>query len=211
VEKPWQTKTGRILGILFQALLAMVVGLFLSILYIKSEVPVGPHGLHVNTNAWERGTVFLNGTWVIDNDKPAFPLQVSEIICRLDGKTCVESRAEIFGTTLMVHQDTYEIIRWDQHTLIYADDSAECMHYVYTVSRDTKQASGLRSIKPGMESTCGDVTKELKLRLTDGFKVYWAMQQEARPLALGTTALAIILLWAGFRIGRIVKSPPIVT
>jgi len=210
VKKPWQTKTGRILGILFQTVLAMLALLFLMEGYVQQKVPVSPYGLHVFTDLWDRGYVRLTGTWVIEREKQYFPLQISEIQCRSDSKTCVESRAEVSGKTLIVHQDTYEIRRWDQHILIYVEDSAQCTDSVYTVSRDTKQASGLRSLKPGMESTCSDVTEELKLRLTNGFDVYWAMQQEARPIAVSATALVIILLWAGFRIRGIVKSPPIV-
>ena len=47
-----------------------------------------------------------------------------------------------------------------------------------------------------------DIEKELKLRLTDGFDVYWKLQEEARPIAINITVLLLVLLWAGFRIVR---------
>ncbi len=141
----------------------------------------------------------------MDNDKPAFPLQVSKIICRFNETRCVESRAEVSEDTLMVDQDSYAITRWDEHVLIYTK-SAQCVDYFYTVSRDTKQVSGIRKSKVGMEKECPDHNKELRLRLTNGFDVYWGMQQEARPVAAFVAALIAVVLWAGFRIRRIIKT-----
>jgi hypothetical protein len=57
-----------------------------------------------------------------------------------------------------------------------------------------------------MEKECPDHNKELRLRLTNGFDVYWGMQQEARPVAAFVAALIAVVLWAGFRIRRIIKT-----
>src|SRR5215469_5395399 len=145
VRTIWQSKALRISGVICQALLAVVIVGILFQAYVQQQVPVGPIGVTVVTEYWAKGYVGLRGTWVIEREKQAFPLQVSKIGCRLAEKQCVESRAEISGTTLMVDQDTHEIMSWDEHTLIFGNNDA-CVNYVFTVSRDTKQVSGLRTI-----------------------------------------------------------------
>jgi|SRR5215469_2977942 len=208
VRTIWQSKALRISGVICQALLAVVIVGILFQAYVQQQVPVGLIGLTVFTDYWDKGYVGLRGTWVIEREKQLFPLQVSEIGCRLAEKTCVESRAEISDTTLKVEQDTHEILSWDEHTLVYGNNDAICTNYIYTVSRDTKQVSGLRTIKPGMESTCTELSKELKLRLADGFPVYWEMVSEARPVAASMAALGVILIWTVLRVRTIIKHPP---
>lgn len=200
-----RTKVVRIVGVVFLTIAALVTLISLSESYVKHEVPISVGGHHVNTGSWDRGYVSFRGTWVMDRSKPAYPLQVSEIVCQLERNDCIESRAEVAGSTLLVNQDRYEIARWDGHNLTYVSD-ADCVDYVYSVDRLTKQVSGIRTIKAGMEDQCPDTEKELKLRLTEGFDVYWKLQEEARPTVINITVLLLVLLWAGFRIVRIVKS-----
>lgn len=200
-----RTKVVRIVGVILLAIVALVALVSLSESYVKHKVPVSVGGYHVYTNSWDRGYVSLRGTWVMDNSKPAFPLQVSEIVCHLDSKDCIESRAEVAGSILLVNQDRYQISQWDGRNLTYISN-ADCVDYVYSVDRITKQVSGIRTIKTGMADQCTDIEKELQLRLTDGFNVYWKLQEEARPIAINITVLLLVLLWAGFRIVRIVKS-----
>lgn len=200
-----RTKVVRIVGVILLTIAALVALVSLSESYVKHKVPVSVGGYHVFTDLWDRGYVSFQGTWVMDNSKPAYPLQVSEIVCHLESKDCIESRAEVAGSTLLVNQDRYEIAQWDARNLTYISD-ADCVDYVYSVDRITKQVSGIRTIKTGMADQCPNTEKELKLRLTDGFDVYWKLQEEARPIAINITVLLLALLWAGFRIVRIVKS-----
>lgn len=196
----------RIFGTISLALLAIVIVGLLSEGYVKQKVPVSLYGYQVFVDLWNKGYVGLRGTWVMENDRPAFPLQASEINCLSSSQECIESRAEISDDMLLINQDTYEITHWDEHILIYTQ-SAQCVDYVYTVNRDTEQVSGIRKLKKGMEKACPETSKELKLRLTNGFDVYWKMQQDARPVAATIAAFVVILILAGFNIRRIVKSP----
>ena len=95
--------------------------------------------------------------------------------------------------------------------MIYGNTRAQCTDYIYTVSRDTKQVSVVRKIKAGMENVCPDTAKELKLRLTEGFPVYWEMRKEAKPVTAGIAAVISIVLWAGFRIRKMAKGQPVVS
>jgi len=205
VAQFWKSKAVKIIWTVCLALFAIVIAGMLSDAHVKQKVPVGPYGSSVFVELWSQGYVGLTGTWVIDNDKSAFPLQVSRIVCRLNDKSCTESRAEVSEDTLMVNQDSYEINRWDEHVLIYTG-SAQCVDYVYTVNRDTKQVSGIRKSKVGKEKECPVHSKELLLRLADGSDVYWEMQRETRPVAALVAACIAIVLWAGFRIRRIINT-----
>ena len=204
------SKVVRILGTICLALVSMVVVGLLSESYVKHNAPVSPYGYHVFVDLWNTGYIGLQGTWIMENDKPAFPLQVSKITCSAREKSCIESRAEISGNTLIAHQDRYEITHWDERLLIYTD-SAQCVDYIYTVIRETKQVSGVRKSKKGMEKDCPDLNKEIKLRLTNGFDVYLQLQREATPRAAIVAAVIAILLWAGFQIRKILKSQPSVS
>lgn len=198
-------KAARILGVILLASATLAVFITASESYVKDKVPVYVGGYHVYTDSWDRGYVSLEGTWVMDGSSPAFPLQKSKIVCDYERKDCMESRAMVSGSTLLVDQDSYEIAQWDARNLTYITD-AGCVNYVYSVDRITKQVSGIRTIKSGMETECKDVEKELKLRLTDGYDVYWKLQEKARPVALNVAVLVFILAWAGFRIAKIVKA-----
>lgn len=200
-----RTKTARIFGIILLAIAALLALLSLSESYVKHKVPVAVIGHHVYTDGWDTGYVGLEGTWVIDNAEQAFPLQVSNIVCRSSTNTCIESLAQVSKHVLVVGQEAFEIVQWDSNLLTYKT-SANCVDYVYSINRATKQVSGIRTLRPGMESECPNVEKEFRLRLTDGYQVYRNLQEEVRPVAINIIALLLILLWAGYRIVRIVKS-----
>lgn len=201
----FRTKAVRIVGVILLVIVALVALVTMSESYVKHKVPVSVGGYHVFTNLWDKGYVSLRGTWVMDNSKPAYPLQVSEVVCHLESRDCIESRAEVAGSTLLVKQDRYQITQWNARNLTYISN-ADCVDYVYSVDRITKQVSGIRTIKTGVADQCSDIEKELKLRLTEGFDVYWKLQEEARPIAINITVLLLVLLWAGFRIVRVVKN-----
>lgn len=185
------------------------VTLVVSESYVKHQVPVLVSRLQVFVDLWDKGYVALEGTWVMDGEEQAFPLNQSKIVCRAESQTCEEAIARIsnYGIDARLEADLerYEITSWDGNTLIYRT-GAKCVDYVYTVSRDTKQVSGIRTIKHGLESECSDLTKEIKLRLADGIDVWNQMQRDTEPVAVEVTAFLLILFWGAVRIRRIVKA-----
>ena len=101
--------------------------------YVRSRVPVSlPHS-HAFVDLWDDGFVVLEGTWVIEGSRHAFPLNTSKIVCR--AKTCIDSMARIsMGgvPNLSVDEVRHEITRWDKENLIYQTGS-ECVDYVYSI------------------------------------------------------------------------------
>lgn len=168
---------------------AMLVGLVAVVsavnLYVSRVVPVSLLGYSLFVDSWDRGYVSAEGTWIIENGKHAFPLNTSTITCLRESGSCIDSSARIFtgtGTGLLsVEAETHLITKWDNDTLTYTTES-ECVDYVYTITRATKQVSGLRKRNTKSEpGTCSSVEDELRLRLADGFDVYWKMRDDSFP------------------------------
>lgn len=204
-----RTKTIRILGVIALMLATSLAAISVSEMYVRSQVPVSLYGHSIFVDLWDDGYVALEGTWVMENEKHAYPLNTSTIVCRVRTKECTDSSAKIHaGSTplLKATEDVHEITSWNKDTLIY-QTSALCVDYVYTVSRATKQVSGIRKAKSGANPSCSDQRPEIKLRLTNGWDTYWQMEKDARPVAVNVAGLILILGLGGFWMRKIVKEP----
>jgi len=159
----------------------------------KVKLPIGPT---VYTDAWERGYVSAEGTLTIDNDRQAFPIQVTKIRCYRDEKSCTVARAEVgFGDTLNVELSSHPVSLWNDTALLFHDD-AQCVQYVYTIDRTHKRVLGTRTSKPNVSGCSIFENKSLTLSLTNGFDVWWRLNQEAvaRVTPFMWSALAAWLL-----------------
>ena len=96
-------------------LLLLVVGLCVIAVfhfsYISSQVPVSilDQG-RVDTRGWDQGFVVADGTWAIDGEKHAFPLNVSEIRCIKQDRQCYAAGARL--------QDNWLSADLDQHNKV---------------------------------------------------------------------------------------------
>lgn len=207
VKKLWHSKTLRIIGTLIQAFLAVAIVHYLSEGYILKQVPVGLIGEGSPSLRWrkENNLASFTGTWVRENGKQFYPLQISKVVCIRSEQICEESKAIIFDTALGIENAIYRITHWDDHTIIYGEEDS-CLSIIYTVSRNTKQISGVQKNRPGSEKC--DYDAEVYLRLANGSDVEQRMRQEAQPVAATRAAWTVILVWAGLRIRRIIKSQP---
>lgn len=205
------SKAMRITGV-FVGFVAAIWGFIaVSESYVRSRVPVSLSHSHAFVDLWDDGYVVLEGTWVIEGSSHAYPLNTSKIVCRAETKTCIDSMARIYmGSVplLSVDEDAHEITRWDKETLIY-QSGTKCVDYVYSISRSTKQVTGVRKMKTNVEKGfCGGMEAELKLRLANGFEVYWELEKAARPVAVNVTVALLLLAYCLFRIRRIYKEKP---
>lgn len=157
--------------------LAIIVG---SSSFIDTQTKVKlPSDPFVYTDAWERGYVSAEGTFTIDNDRPAFPIQVTKIRCDRNEKSCTAARAEIaFGHMLHVELSTHEITLWNDTTVHFRED-AICVQYIYTIDRANKRVIGTRTTKPNVTGCEIFENKPLTLSLVNGFDVWWRLNQEA--------------------------------
>jgi hypothetical protein len=162
---------------------------------IGSQVPVHlSSGPYVGTESWDQGVVYAGGTFTIDNDRSAFPLQVTKIRCVRDENTCSTATAEIsFGEMLEADLSVHEIKLWNETTILYEED-ALCVSYLYTIDRANKRVVGTRKSKQNVAG-CEDFEKtpNLSLSLVNGFDIWWRLNTEA-------VARVVPFMWGGVAI-----------
>src|SRR5262249_17801485 len=136
-------------GILALTLLGVILIFGLHINAIRLAVPVTPSGDgKVFVNLWDRGYVSANGTWVIDQDRMADPINVSNVSCVRNENICYDAQARIsrgsFDSYLYSDLERYPIVRWDDSTVQFQNDSTVCVTYIYVIDRATQKLSGRR-------------------------------------------------------------------
>jgi hypothetical protein len=189
---------GRFVGWVLVGLAGTVAVFASTALYMKIQVPVNLRsGGNVFTSNWDNGFVHASGTWVIENDRQAFPLQVAEVLCRRSDSECTSATAEVtFGGLLNVDTDRYEVVRWTTDTIIFTT-SALCVDYTYTISRASERLVGTRTPKRAGSASCpsGAGKDTLQLSLKDGFKVQMGLEDEARSRAQPFLWAGLTVLW----------------
>jgi hypothetical protein len=146
--------------------------------------PTSLPSFHVFTDLWDSGYVSASGTWVISGERLGFPEQTSKINCDRSLRTCTEATAILSGgggdRRLSVDIDTYEIERWDEHDIATKPLQFGCTRYVTRLNRLQKSVTAIRSTTSNDGMCSGTDRAEKYLVLTDGFKVYWELEQERR-------------------------------
>jgi hypothetical protein len=121
---------------------------------IWSKVPVDilSQG-SVYTGGWDQGFVTASGTWVLDGEKHAFPINMSEIQCFKENSRCYAAGARLSNNYLVAELDFYNVTKWDNSTLEFVTD-ARCVSYVYVINRNTEKLTGRRVAKTTDDPTC---------------------------------------------------------
>ena len=123
---------GKSLRVVAAVLLLLVGWIAIASLHffiISYKVPVQPLGDgRVFTGLWDEGFVSAKGTWTIDGDKHAFPLNVSEN-CAKGRSVCNAAEARVSNDWLEAAHEAYNITKWDNSTLEFVSD-ATCVSYV---------------------------------------------------------------------------------
>jgi hypothetical protein len=155
----------------------------------------------VNVAAWDRGYFSAEGTWTIEREGHAFPINVSKISCFRQEKLCYEAQARITGNYLASDLEIHPVVKWDDTTLEFTNEAA-CVTYVYVANRRTAKVTGRREIKTkaGEECKLGfELKRDLALSLVDGPTVGRELQAKASPNAISLAGASvwslIILLW----------------
>lgn len=146
--------------------------------------PIGLPFLHVFMELWDRGYVSTRGTWVISGEQMGMPEQTSQIECHRELGKCTEATAVVSGEAgerqLSVDIDTYEIERWDQHEIVTKPLQFGCTRYVRRFNRTQNSVTGIRSTTSAEDACKGIDRSEKYLILSDGFKVYWELEEARR-------------------------------
>ena len=72
-------------------------------------------------DAWDRGWIFVTGTWQLKNDTAAYPDQTTRFECDRSSMTCFDATASVsHGAGPLLNLDTthYDIDRWDKHEIV---------------------------------------------------------------------------------------------
>jgi len=101
---------------------------------------------------YESGYVSVSGTWVMDNDQLAYPINHSRIECTKSEETCVihnvdiqipslDDKKSFFGDDYTVYQqipDTYKILSWSASEIVF-ESPAACRTVQMTINTSTKE------------------------------------------------------------------------
>jgi hypothetical protein len=94
---PMLMKIGRVIAWLLIGITTSIAIVWAAGAYVAVQVPVKPSGGGtVYTDAWDRGYVSADGTWVIENERSASPIQVTDIACYREDNQCQLATAELF-------------------------------------------------------------------------------------------------------------------
>ena len=164
------------------ALILWIGVVFLTSAVVKFRVPVqlSPGSSVINNGGFY---VMANGTWVIEGDKQAFPLQTTQIRCEKEPLRCISGTAMVMsGDQLTVDVTVHEVASWNKSHIVFVDDAPECVKYIYTIDLATKSTNAVRQRRPDSANpNCSSYDKELRLSLRSGFREVQVLEREAVP------------------------------
>ena len=182
-----------------------VVILFLVLFISSISVPVKLPSIHVYTGSWD-AFASAAGTWVIENDKSAHPMQTTEIFCRRSEMQCAASQAEVTDSGhLFLSTYKYNVTKWDENIIKYINTDAVCVDYSYTIERESKRVFGTRKTKSAADGCSIASPGPLNLILMDGFKVSNELSQEAvqKVSPFGWLGLGLWSAFISFRLWHV--------
>jgi hypothetical protein len=87
-------KLSKVLGIIALTIVGLIGIGAIYVGEIGLRVPVDLRGDgNVNVDSWDKGYVQAKGTWVIDGERHAWPLNVSDLNCFRDDQLCYVASA----------------------------------------------------------------------------------------------------------------------
>jgi hypothetical protein len=200
-------KTLSVLALLVLLFFGWYIIAMLHFVSIWTKVPVNILGQgRVYAGSWDQGFVTASGTWTLDGENHAFPLNMSEIQCIKDDRRCYAAGARLSDGYLVADLDFYNVTKWDSSTLEFVTD-AICVSYVYVINRNTEKLTGRRVAKTTEDPTCKSIISSPVLRLSfvNGLDVVNKLRSEAAPTLI---SLPVATIWTGailFWIWRVVR------
>lgn len=169
-------------GIALGLLVLFITGVAISNWMIQDRVPVKLMS-NFTVNGGQHYAV-ATGTMVIEGERSAMPLQMSEIKCFAHSRECMVAQAMIAPNKfLYVMVDSYPVIEWTDSHLVFGE-AATCVTNTYTVNWVSKSVTGLRirNKNPKQGVDCSAIVHdELRVTMRDGFDVWQEENVRARP------------------------------
>jgi hypothetical protein len=165
-------------------------------------------------DSWDSGYVAASGTWELEGEALAAPVNHIEITCQREEGYCIEARAELFthGSILGVATDRRPIVSWTPDTITTRNDTG-CGGYVMTISRGSESVTALEVNTPSSEYAgasivpCNQRDPRKEFRLVDGGRreLDSIPTRSAGQQRVMITLLVLWSLFVGWRILRIVR------
>jgi hypothetical protein len=177
----------------------IVAGLIVMTTAAKLTEPIMPiGGKNLFDGLWDKGTVSATGTWTMLNDRPADPIQVTQLRCYRETGLCFEASAKYsLGKYISAEFFPRVIESWTKDVITYSESSALCVVIHYTISRNSNQVTGRRvAIKPTPQGCEGMRQTDVDLAMVDGFEVWRTERDRAMPWTL-IGALEALLVVGG--------------
>jgi hypothetical protein len=179
-------------GFFVAAIVLWLATVLIASAVVKSRVPVSLSA-HGNVVSIRDVYASATGTWVIEGQQQAYPLQTTNIRCEKELRRCTSGTARVMaGDQLHVDLDVHDIVSWEKSRIVFVDDVPKCVQYIYTIDLITNVVNGIRRKRPdvaGDASDCAALDQELRLSLKGGFEQWWKLNQDAMPW-FGKLALA---------------------
>jgi hypothetical protein len=123
-----------------------------------------------------RGTLLVQGTWALEDDKNAWPTQTTTIECDRTTLQCLEATAIITGQDGQLFPlsiNRLAVQRWDDELVAIKGTGAACVDEIYSIQLRTRMVTGLVTRKPvtGENDFCSLTSSQPKrMRMIDGYE-----------------------------------------
>lgn len=164
---------------LFEAILIIALLVTGFLLYVERTRVLSPFLPSFYFNHDEQAaTIYIQGTWTLDEDEIAWPSQTTTIWCDRTTKKCSEVTAVLAGhpshTTTSLMPATIsdlQVLRWDNDLIVARGRTATCTDTTVNIHFQTKAVTGYVTPREG----CGSLGVQAKrMRMIDGYKASMA-------------------------------------
>jgi hypothetical protein len=96
------------------------------------------------------GLASVDGTWILENEEIAFPVNTSQIDCDRARRECLVADADVSIPSLDSYDDryilhlrlqTYEIISWEDGVIVARRSAARCTTEILTINSNSNEVS----------------------------------------------------------------------
>ena len=150
----------------------------------------------------------VEGTWIIENDKIAFPINLSKIECHKHTKICKNNQVDVATPNFESDNDSsqivlsvyrYEIISWS-NTEVVAQSKTDCRTSILTINNSSKEVFEVTRINNAKGCDLGLVTipaldKPRISRMLPGWKIsynFWQDRKKAASMFLNSEVRSLV-------------------
>lgn len=158
-----------------------------------TEIWVSGFGDELSISRFE-GYVKTEGTWIIEDDQIAYPVNRSEVICRRELGECLVTQADVMvpqlddsedSYGLQIRSNTYSIVSWDADEVV-ARSSGRCRTTLLTINSNSREVfevtrnNETEACREGTILSSPSLDKPRIARLVPGFTTTWDWWQERK-------------------------------